>query len=194
MGSRGHHTLKGALGQLAVTNFATARTADAAHFADGPAREIVVQHEPPELFAGQLVEALFVAARAERRGHDRLGFTAREQGGAVRARQDADFDRDGADFVQGAAVHARLGLDDLLAHDALLDGVKRSGNVALAGVEQLFAVLLRERRVHFFLQRVEGSERSCFLTEIEQGFLQRAGRRGLPRPRRLRFVELRARS
>jgi hypothetical protein len=53
-----------------------------------------------------------------------LGFAAGEDGAAVGARQDAGFDPDFADFVEGAAVGTVFLLDDFLAEDAFAQNLE----------------------------------------------------------------------
>ncbi len=62
---------------------------------------------------------------AQRHDAQRLRLAAREQRRAVRARRDADLDRDVADLVLGAAVGALLVDGDALADDRLLELVER---------------------------------------------------------------------
>ena len=111
VGEVGQHALEGALGEVAVADLAARRAAHRAHFTRGERREVVVQHERLRRLAGRVdrVEALDVVGGAERDGDERLRLAAREERGAVRARQEAGVDRDRADLVRGAAVHALLG-------------------------------------------------------------------------------------
>ena len=89
----GNHGRNGAFGQRAVSDFATARAAHEAHFADAERREVVVQHEALRGFRRiQQLNALLVVLGAERRRHQRLRFAAREQRRSVGARQHAHFD------------------------------------------------------------------------------------------------------
>ena len=91
----GNHGRERALGQRAVADFAAARAAHEADFADAERREVVVQHEALGGFAGlQQLDALLVVLGAQRDRHQRLRFAAREQRRAVRARQHAGFDGD----------------------------------------------------------------------------------------------------
>ena len=74
----------GAFGQSAVPDFAAARSAHEAHFADAERREVVMQHEFLRGF-GEIehFDALFVVLGAERGGNEGLRFAAREDGGTV---------------------------------------------------------------------------------------------------------------
>ena len=82
------------------------------------------------------VEAHLLLERAHRDDAQRLRLPAREQRRAVRARRDADLDRDVADLVLAAAVGALLVDGDALADDRLLELVERHlhGGAALLGV------------------------------------------------------------
>ena len=76
-----------------------------------------MQQEALLVGAFQGVDELLVVAGAQGGDHQGLGFAAGEQGRAVGARQDADFRDDRADLVDGAAVDAAAGLDDVAAQD-----------------------------------------------------------------------------
>ena len=104
------------------------------------------------------VEAHLLLERAQRDDAERLRLPAREQRRAVRARRDADFDRDVADLVLRAPVGALLVHGDALADDRLLELVERElrGRAALLGGRELLlggalgrgrAVLLEDRRL-----------------------------------------------
>ncbi|EXI65314.1 MAG: hypothetical protein AW07_04714 [Candidatus Accumulibacter sp. SK-11] len=82
-----------------------------------------MQHEALAVLAGQRVDDLLVAAGTERRDDDRLRFPAREQGGAMRPRQDAGADGDRPDGARVAAIDSRLAGQDAAADDACLDRV-----------------------------------------------------------------------
>ena len=119
------HRHQRALGQPAVADFAAFRRADAAGFTGGVGRHVVVQHETVGVGAFERVDGLFVAAGAERGDHQRLGFAAGEQGGAVGARQHAGADGDRAHGAGVAAVDARLAGEDAVAHHAGFEAVER---------------------------------------------------------------------
>ena len=120
-----------ALGEAAVADLAALRRADAAGFAGGVRRHVVVEHEAVAVLAHQRVDDLLVARGAER-GHDhRLRLAAREQRRAVRTRQHAGADADRAHGARVAAVDARLAGEDLLADDLRLEvehEVRRPGS------------------------------------------------------------------
>ena len=122
LGAR-HQRMHGAPGELAVADLAPAGRAHAARLADGERREIVVQHEA--LLAGTLqrVDELLVLAGAQRGHDDGLRLAAREQGRAVRARQEVHLGGDGPHRRQVAPVDAALGADDVPAHDLLLEAL-----------------------------------------------------------------------
>ena len=148
---RGHHRRERPLGERAVADVAALDAAHAARLADRERREVVVV--PVVLFRLQAerVEAHLLLERAQRGDAERLRLTAREQRRAVRARRDADFDRDVADLVLGAPVGALLVHGDALADDRLLELVEREldRGAALLGGEQLLlgGALRRRRRV-----------------------------------------------
>ena len=74
------HRFKAALGERAVADFAAARAADAAGFAHGEIREVVMEQELLGAFAaGVGIEFLGVVAGAERGERDGLGFAAGKQ-------------------------------------------------------------------------------------------------------------------
>ena len=118
---RRQHRDQRALGQAAVADFAALRRADAAGFAGGERRHVVVEHEAVVVLAHQRVDLLLVALGAERRDDQRLRFAAREQRRAVGARQHAGADLDRAHGARVAAVDARLAGQDLAAHDLRFD-------------------------------------------------------------------------
>ena len=110
-------------------------------------REVVVQHEALLGFAFEDFEALHVVAGAQGGGDQRLGFAAGEDGRAVGARQDADFDPDIADLVEGAAVGTALLVDHLLAEDALAQGLEVGLEFLLGGF-----VFCRNGSLQLFLE------------------------------------------
>jgi hypothetical protein len=75
--------------------------------------------------AGVGIEFLGVLASAERGEREGLGFAAAKDGRAMGARQNADFARDGADFVKAAAVEALAAVQDQSADGFLLNVIKR---------------------------------------------------------------------
>ena len=100
------HRTDRAPGELAVADFASARRADAAGFADRKRREVVVQQEGFLVGALQRVDELLVFAGAERGDDDGLRLAAGEQRRTVRARQEAGFDNDRPYGHEIAAVDA----------------------------------------------------------------------------------------
>ena len=73
----------------------------------------------------QHLHALLVFLRPQGGGNHRLRLAAREQAGAVRARQDADFDVDLADLVERSAVRTASILQHLIAEDALFQAIEQ---------------------------------------------------------------------
>ena len=124
LGAR-HHRDERALGQGAVADVTALRAAHEAGLAHRERREVVVV--PVELLRlePEGVEAHLLLQRAERGDGERLRLAAGEEGRAVRARRDADLDRDRPDLALGATVRTALLLGDALADDRLLDAVER---------------------------------------------------------------------
>jgi hypothetical protein len=143
---RRQHGMDGPPGELAVADLAPAGEAGAARLADGERREVVVQHEVLLVGAFKCIDELLVITGAERGHHHGLGLAAGEQRRAVGARQDADLADDLADLAQTAPVDALLGLDDVAAHDLLLDRLE--GRLDLHRVGGVGAILRRERGDH----------------------------------------------
>ena len=119
-----HHRHERALGERAVADVAALGAAHEAGLAHRERREVVVV--PVELLRlePEGVEAHLLLQRAQRGDGQRLRLAAREQPRAVRARGDADLDRDRADLALGAAVGTLLLLGDALADDRLLEPVE----------------------------------------------------------------------
>src|SRR5690606_36934195 len=136
--SRRQHRANGAPCELAVADFAAARGAHAAGFANRIGREVVMEQEALLVHAGQAVDILLVLAGTERRNDDRLGFTAREEGRTVGARQDADFRHDSANGLEIAAVDTALGVENVPADDLRLQ-VLEDGADDFGGILRLFA-------------------------------------------------------
>src|SRR5205823_12969130 len=89
------------------------------HFTDLKRREVIVEHETFLSFAFEYFQALHIVASAQRRCHQGLRFTAREDGRAVGSRQDSHFNRDGTNLVERAAIGPALLMNNLIAKDAL---------------------------------------------------------------------------
>ena len=98
-----------------MAHFTPAGAAHAARFIHGIGREIVVQHEIFAVFANQRINHLLILTGAEGRHAQRLGFTAREQCRAMRARQHAHFGHDGAHRARVTPVNALAGIKDIVA-------------------------------------------------------------------------------
>ena len=97
------------------------------------------------------IDILLVIAGAER-GHDqRLGLAAGEQRGAMGAGKDTDLAHDGTDVGEAAAVDPGAGLDDVAAHDLLLDMLEGAGD--LLGID--LRAFRREARQHALLDLVD---------------------------------------
>ena len=88
-----------------------------------------MQHERLAVFARQSVNNLFVLIRSQRGDNQRLCFTAGEQSGTVRARQNADFGRNRTDRFRIAAVNAHACFQNRVAHRMIFHFVEyASGN------------------------------------------------------------------
>ena len=165
-----------AFGERAVADFAPARTADAAGFADGEIREVVMEDEFLfVLAAGVGIKFLRVVAGAERGERDGLGFAAGEKRRAVRARQNAHFAGNRADRVKVAAVEALAAVQNQTADGFLLDVIK---GVVDDEVGDFFrAEFLDELRADFVLNRLAGVFAGEFAGREQRGHKTVAGER-----------------
>ena len=116
-----------------MADLAAARAADRPHFADGERREVVVEHELLAVLVDQAVDALLVAAGAERDRDQRLRLAALEHGRAVHPRQDVDLALDLPQRLVVAAVGPRA-VEDQIADDASLPGRARRCESASASI------------------------------------------------------------
>jgi hypothetical protein len=98
-------------------------------------------------FAFEAFEALHVVGGAERGGYQGLGFAAGEDGAAVGAGQDAGFDPDFADFVEGAGIGTAFLLQHFFAEDALAQSLE-----VLLQLRLRFFVVLGNFGLQLFLQ------------------------------------------
>ena len=116
-----------AFGQSAVADFAAAGAADAAGFADGEIREVIMEDEFLfGLAAGVGIKFLRVFAGAERDQRDRLRFAAGENRRTVRARQDARLRWRSGERRRNARPSRRLPLfEDQAADGFFLDVIER---------------------------------------------------------------------
>ena len=124
-------------GQLAVADFAAARGTHAARFPDRERREVIVQHELLVVLAFERIDHLLVVAGPEGGDHQGLGLAPGEQGRTVRARQYAHFRDDLAHGVDGAAVDADAGVQDVAADDVgfqFLEHAAELGRVGAFGI------------------------------------------------------------
>src|SRR3972149_1399752 len=98
------------MARRAVADLPATRTAQEFHFAHGKRRKVIVQHEALEgIVLEQQIQALPVLFGAQGQRGQGLGFPAGKEGRAVYARQQADFAGDLANLVEGAAVGAPAG-------------------------------------------------------------------------------------
>src|SRR2546430_1943338 len=84
---------------MPVSAFAPPGAAQDLDLARAEGGEVVMQHELLVRLADEGIDLLLVGGGAERRDHERLRLAAREEGRAVRARQDLDLAGDGAHVV-----------------------------------------------------------------------------------------------
>ena len=89
-----------------MAHLAAAGKAETARLTYRIGREIIVKHKGGARFALQRVNDLFITAGAQRGHHQRLGFTAREQGAAMGPGQHAHLAGDRAHGAGVAAVNA----------------------------------------------------------------------------------------
>src|SRR6202165_5280789 len=101
-----------------MANLAASSATHEPDFSHRERRKIVVQHEALLGFAFKALETLHVVAGAERRGNQRLGLAAGEYCAAMCARQNAGFDPDFADLIEGASVWTALVIDYLIAENS----------------------------------------------------------------------------
>ena len=94
-----------------------------------------MQHEVGAALALELVDDLLVLAGAERGHAERLGLAAREQGGPVRTRQDADFGDDRAHRLGVPPVDPQPGVQDGVADDVGLEVLEQA--LGLVGIQAL---------------------------------------------------------
>ncbi len=97
-----------------MADLATANAGHTADFANGERREVVVQHEATLLLAFVAFETLHVVGGAEGCADESLGFAAGKERGAVDSGENADFDAEVADLVEGAVVRTDALLENLL--------------------------------------------------------------------------------
>ena len=126
-----------------MADLAAARALEAARLAGGVRRHVVVVHVALAGLGAQALDDLHLAHRREGRdGHD-LRFTAGEHAGAMGARQHADLAPDRADLRKAAAVRTHALLEDLLAHDLLVQVVQRVIDLGHAALKALGVLLVR---------------------------------------------------
>ena len=103
--------------------------AQEAFLTDAVRREVVVQHEVVFGGAFKRLDELGVPHGTQGRHDDGLGFAALEQGRAVRLREHADLDADGAHGLGIATVDARFAVEHVRANNVLLELVERLDDV-----------------------------------------------------------------
>ena len=191
------HRDQRALGQTAVADLAPLGRADAARFAGGERRHVVVEHEAVAELAHQRVDDLLVLLGAEGGGDQRLGLAAREQRRAVGARQHALADRNRPHGTGVAAVDARLAVEDLAAHDLRLQVEQDAVDHVVVGLGPAGGHVLGDLRPHLGVDRVDLLGARLLAADLVGGLHAGLGpaedladqrlvlRRRLPVPRRL---------
>ncbi len=127
-----------------------------------------MQHKVFPILALERVDDLLVLAGAERGHRERLGFASGEQRRAMRARQNADLDRDRPHHAGVAAVDPALAaqhgpahdllfqiLEQLRRHAALLLVGEQFGDLRLGRIEPVAAILLALLAIGGFDQRAD---------------------------------------
>src|SRR5439155_1102810 len=109
------------LRERAVADLAPARAAHHAHLADRIRGEVVVVHVALGVDGRERVDDLLITGRTECGDGQHLRLSTREEPGAMRAWQDAHFDREGADGLRVAAVRSEVLLGDRAAEFLLED-------------------------------------------------------------------------
>src|SRR5262249_2686713 len=108
-------------GELAMSDLAPPRAAEAPGLADREGRKVVVQHEG--LFVGtfERVDILLILAGTEGGDDQRLRLAASEECRPMRARQDRCFCDDRAHGDEIAPVDALAGVENVVADNVLLE-------------------------------------------------------------------------
>src|SRR6266849_6648552 len=133
-----------------MPNLAPTRPAQKCNFSHRKWWEVIVKHEAFLGFALETFEALHVVAGTEGGGNEGLRFAAGEDGAAVGAGQDAGFNPNVADLVEGAAVRTPLVVDDLVAEKALAQSF-----VILLELGFRFVIVFRKSGDQLFLQSAD---------------------------------------
>ena len=134
----GDDRLDGALGERAVADFAAALTADAAGFADGEGREVVVQDEALRVrAAGVGVQFLRVVGGASVASATACVSPRANSAEPCARGSNADFAGERAEVVEAASVAAMLLVEDADAEDFLLHVVEGLADFEVAGFGEL---------------------------------------------------------
>src|SRR5438093_621359 len=171
------------LRERAVADLAPARAAHHAHLADRIRGEVVVVHVALGVDGRERVDDLLVAGRTERGDGQHLCLSTREEPGAMRAWQDAHFDRQGADGLRVAAVRSEVLLGDraaeFLLEDLLVDRghlVGRDGRAFRRESDDSLVLQLFETCLALCLVRIAELRAQALLEERDdRGELVRVG-------------------
>ena len=149
---RRDHRLERALGQRAMADFAAAGALEAARLAGGIRRHVVVVHVALAGLRAETLDHLRLAHGRERRDREHLRLAAGKHAGAMHARQNAGFAPNRANLGQAAAVRAHSLLQNLGAHDFLVEVIQRVVHLVQAAFEALGVELVR-LLLHLILAR-----------------------------------------
>ncbi len=182
-GSKRHHGLEGAHGQVAVADLAAAGSTLCLGLARCERREVVVEHKLLVVLDQHFILLLHVELGAEGHAGQRLSLAAGEDGAAVCAGQVIHFAPDGAHLVGGAAVETASFVEDEIAHGFLLDVVvialherglfleflfrDRSEEVSLDGFKCVGTLVLRQGG----LRGLVAAAVACFVDSLLEVFV-----------------------
>src|SRR5256714_1339095 len=108
-----------------MSNLAPARGAKASYFTHRVMREVVVEQETSlDLTFFKVVHKLLVLFGAERGCNERLSFTASEKGGAVYARQPANFTAYRSYFGKPPAIGSAAIIENVVTKEGFLQVVE----------------------------------------------------------------------
>jgi hypothetical protein len=128
------HRFDRALGERAVADFAAVDAAHAAGFTDGEGRKVVMQDEALAVLAARVVvEILLFVGRGQGGDGQRLGLATGENGGAVDARQRADFPVQRPQVADCPAIGTDALVHDGDAERLLLQVFKRLLDIKIGG-------------------------------------------------------------
>src|SRR5262245_56033775 len=107
-----------------MPHFAPALSTKVLDLTCGVRREVIVMHVPLVLDGAEVIQLLCFSQRAKSRERNDLSVTTGEEACAMRARRDAHFAPDRADFRRRSSIRALALTQDSFAHDVLFSLVK----------------------------------------------------------------------